>query len=134
MYNTSIRNLLKTVYVEGEPNLTARIEYWGSGWYSLDDDNTYRKGRAATFNRIKVKSVSLHEKIQDNRIREARRDKAQALLNKLRLNFYEYEHTPKQEKSQRLIERCRKLLTPRWEARATGPSNISDLVTMLERT
>lgn len=63
--------------------------------------------------------ISCSEAIKRNQIREARRDKAERIMRRIRQRIFDYEdESPaKLAKAQRVMERCKVLLRPRWEAR-----------------
>lgn len=60
--------------------------------------------------------MSLSEAIEKNRKREARFDKAERMLRRLRLRVFDYEDNKRADQCGRLIDRCKERLKPRWEA------------------
>jgi hypothetical protein len=61
---------------------------------------------------------SLADAIRDNRKREARYDKAERLLRRIRQRVFDYEDQGKCDKAARIIQRLKAILAPRWEAHA----------------
>lgn len=113
-----VRNLFFVKGTDSDKRLACEIEFRGPGWYSLDDDGVFRKGRSATYCRIRIEPVALKDKIPFNRIREARRDRAEKVLRQVRQRVFDYEDEGKGEKAQRVMATCKRIAMPRWEAQA----------------
>jgi len=105
--------------IEDGPIRANKVEFWGCGWYSLDDDGIFRKGRAATYCRIRIAPWRFIDQVSANRIREARRNRAERRIRDLAIKYHAFtEDAAKVAKAARITERCRKLLQPRYNARA----------------
>lgn len=61
-------------------------------------------------------STALDEAIARNRLRWARYRKADRILRSVRQRVFDYEDAGKGDKAARLIARCKRLLTPLWDA------------------
>lgn len=59
----------------------------------------------------------LAAKIEANRRREARRDRAEKVLRAVRLRVFDYDDSGQGEKASRVIATCKRILSPRWAAR-----------------
>jgi hypothetical protein len=66
--------------------------------------------------------LTLQQKIERNRLRQARFRKAEQLLRKMRQRIFDYEDhdnahgTTKLAKCQRIMDRCKRILQPLWQA------------------
>jgi len=61
-------------------------------------------------------SEALDQAIARNRLKWERYRKADRILRAVRLKIFDYEDAGKQDKAERLIARCKRLLTPLWDA------------------
>lgn len=113
----SLRELRDTYLVVEDTIRNNQVEFWGCGWYSLDADGIFRKGRAATNCRIRIAPWRLIDRVPANRIREARRNKAERIQRDIRHNMFTYQSNGKADKAYQILGRCRKLLEPRFAAR-----------------
>ena len=62
--------------------------------------------------------ATLAEAIEKNRRRQYRFNKAERLLRAVRIRIFDYEDAGKLEKAERIIEKCKTILKPLWEARS----------------
>lgn len=62
--------------------------------------------------------MSLAQAIARNRRREARRDRAERVLRQVRLRIFDYEDNGLGEKAAKVMETCKRICKPRWDARA----------------
>ena len=60
----------------------------------------------------------LKEAIARNRFRQARFKKYEAVLRRLRQRVFDYDDAGKGDKASRLIQRCKAICMPLWDARA----------------
>ena len=58
----------------------------------------------------------LEQAIERNRIQQFRFRRAERILREVRLRIFDYEDEGKLEKAKRVIEKCKAILMPLWEA------------------
>lgn len=65
-----------------------------------------------------TKQISCADAIDRNRKREARRNKAERTIRRIRQRIFDYEDIGPAmlAKAQRIMERCKVILRPRWQA------------------
>jgi len=70
--------------------------------------------------------MTLEQKIEENRKRQRRYERAERILRAVRLNYFEYEDQGKAEKATRVMLKCKAILAPLWEAQAHARSVARD--------
>ncbi len=83
------------------------VNFWGFGFYSLNDRGEFEKGKAPTFTRIQVRGVYLADKILENRWRCAVQAKARRLIVRINCKMFDYSDAGKREKAEYVLERLR---------------------------
>ena len=61
--------------------------------------------------------MTIQERIELNRKKNARWDKYERVLRRVRLKVFDYEDAGKLDKAHRVIAKCKAILMPRWQAR-----------------
>ena len=60
---------------------------------------------------------SMATAIHRNQTREARRSRAERILRLIRARIFDYEDMGKMDKAHKVMDTCKRILAPRWQAR-----------------